>query len=67
MASTTSTKVCSHIHFTDFVVTNFTLPLTGDLKFSNLNHDNTCAYLDNKMLKTQKKTRKYMIRFEDLL
>ena len=24
------------------------LPSFGDLKFSNLNYDNTCAYLDNK-------------------
>ena len=31
-----------------YVVTKFMLPLLGDLKFSNLNYDNTCAYLDNK-------------------
>ena len=29
------------------VVTKFMLPLLGDLKFSNQNYDNTCAYLDN--------------------
>ena len=26
-----------------YVVTKFILPLIGDLKFSNLNYDNTCA------------------------
>ena len=31
-----------------FMVTKFILPSTGDLKFSTLNCDNTCAYLDNK-------------------
>ena len=32
-----------------YVVTKFILPLIGDLKFSNLNYDNACAYLDNKI------------------
>ena len=31
-----------------YVVTKFILPSIGDLKFSNLNYENTCAYLDNK-------------------
>ena len=31
-----------------YVVTKFILPSIGDLKFSILNYDNTCAYLDNK-------------------
>ena len=31
-----------------YVVTKFILPSLGDLKFSNLNYDNTCAYLDSK-------------------
>ena len=31
-----------------YVVTKFNLPSTGDLNFSKLNYDNTCAYLDNK-------------------
>ena len=31
-----------------YVVTKFVLPSIGDLKFSTLNYDNTCAYLDNK-------------------
>ena len=28
--------------------TKYILPSIGDLKFSTLNYDNTCAYLDNK-------------------
>ena len=31
-----------------YMVTKFILPSTGDLNFSTLNYDNTCAYLDNK-------------------
>ena len=31
-----------------YVVTKFILPSIGDLKFSKLNYDNTCAYMDNK-------------------
>ena len=31
-----------------YVVTKFMLPSIGDLKFSTLNCDNTCAYLDNR-------------------
>ena len=31
-----------------FMVTKFILPYIGDLKFSTLNYDNTCAYLDNR-------------------
>ena len=30
------------------VVTKFILPSIGDLNFSQLNYDSTCAYLDNK-------------------
>ena len=43
-----------------YVVTKFILPLIGDLKFSNLNHDNMCAYLDNKNAQNTE-TRKYML------
>ena len=32
----------------DYVITKFILPSIGDLNFSTLNYDNTCAYLDNK-------------------
>ena len=43
-----------------YVVTKFILPLIGDLKFSNLNYDNMCAYLDN--VNTQvTEIRKYML------
>ena len=37
-------------HFFDrfYMVTKFILPSLGDLKFSTLNYDNTCAYLDNR-------------------
>ena len=31
-----------------YVVTKFILPSIGDLKFSKLNYDNTCAYLNNR-------------------
>ena len=43
-----------------YVVTNFILPLLGDLKFSNLNYDNTCAYIDNKSDQNTE-MRKYML------
>ena len=43
-----------------YVVTKFMLPSVGDLKFSNLNYDNTCAYLDNKNAQNTE-TRKYML------
>ena len=36
------------------------LPSLGDLKFSNLNYDNTCAYLDNKNAQDME-TRKYIL------
>ena len=50
------------VHLFDrfYVVTKFLLPLIGDLKFSNLNYDNTCAYLDNKNAQNPE-TRKYML------
>ena len=31
-----------------YIVTKFILPSIGDLNFSKLNYDDTCAYLDNK-------------------
>ena len=43
-----------------YVVTKFILPSIGDLKFSNLNYDNMCAYLDNKNVQDTE-TRKYML------
>ena len=43
-----------------YVVTKIILPSIGDLKFSTLNYDNTCAYLDNKNAQNME-TRKYML------
>ena len=42
-----------------YVVTIFILPSIGDLNFSTLNYDNTCAYLDKNMQDTDSK--KYML------
>ena len=38
-----------------YVVTKFNLPAIGDLNFSKLNYDNTCAYLDNKNIQNTEK------------
>ena len=38
----------AHLFERFYIVTKFILPSIGDLKFSTLNYDNTCAYLDNK-------------------
>ena len=38
----------AHSFDTFYIVTKYILPFTGDLIFSKLNYDNTCAYLDNK-------------------
>ena len=43
-----------------YVVTKFMLPLLGDLKFSDLNYDNTCAYLDNRNAQNTE-AQKYML------
>ena len=43
-----------------YVVTKFILPSIGELQFSKLNHDNTCAYLDNKNTYNTE-TRKHML------
>ena len=43
-----------------YVVTKFILPSIGDLKFSNLNYDNTFAYLDNRNAQDTE-TRKYIL------
>ena len=43
-----------------YVVTKFILPLIGDLKFSNLNYDNSCTYMDNKNGQNTE-TRNYML------
>ena len=33
-----------------YIVTKFLLPSIGELQFSKLNYDNTCMYLDSKIL-----------------
>ena len=38
----------------------YTLPSIGDLKFSDFNYDNTCAYMDNKNAHNTE-TRTYML------
>ena len=43
-----------------FVVTKFMLPSLGDLKFSDLNNDKACAYLDNRNAQNTE-TQKYML------
>ena len=49
-----------HLYDRFYMVTKFMLPSIGNLKFSNLNYDNTCAYMDNKSTQDIE-TRKYML------
>ena len=43
-----------------YVVTKFMFPTIGDLKFSKLDFDDTCAYTENKFAQNTK-SRKYML------
>ena len=43
-----------------YVVTKFTLPMIGDLKFSKLDSDDTCAYMENKFAHNTE-SRKYKL------
>ena len=43
-----------------YVVTKCILPTKGDLKFSKLNYDDTCTYMDNKNAQNTER-RKYML------
>ena len=43
-----------------YIVTKFMLPSIGDITFSKLNYDNTCAYLDNQNTHSTE-TRKHML------
>ena len=43
-----------------YVVTKFMLPTIGDLKFSKLDFDDTCAYMDNKYAQSTD-SRKHML------
>ena len=63
----TSMRVCFMHSFDRFyVVTKFILPSIGDLKFSKLNYDNTCAYLDNREC-PEYRNKKTHVRSNDLL
>ena len=44
-----------------YVVTKFMVPSIGDLKFSKLNFDDTCAYTENKYAQDTE-SRKYMLK-----
>ena len=44
-----------------YVVTKFILPSIGDLNFSKLNYDNTCAYLDNTNISHDTDSKKHML------
>ena len=48
-----------------YVVTKFILPSIGDLTFSTLNYENTCAYLDNKTVSNTES--KKCVRSHDIL
>ena len=52
--------VLTHSFDRFYIVTKFMLPSIGDLNFSKLNYDNTCAYLDNKNIHSAE-TRKHML------
>ena len=43
-----------------YVVTKFMLPMIGDLKFSKLNFNDACAYMENKFAQNTE-SRKYML------
>ena len=43
-----------------YVVTKFMLPMIGDLKFSKLDFDDTCAYTENEFTQITE-SRKYML------
>ena len=43
-----------------YVITKFMLPMIGDLKFSKLDFDDTCAYMENKFAENTE-SRKYML------
>ena len=49
-----------------YVVTRFKLPMIGDIKFSKLNFDHTCAYIKQEYAPNTD-SRKYLNRIENLL
>ena len=50
----------SHSFDRFYVVTKFMLPMIGDLKFSKLDFDYTCAYMENKYAQNTE-SRRYML------
>ena len=42
----------AHLFDRFYVVTKFMLPMIGDIKFSRLNFDDTCAFIKKSMLPT---------------
>ena len=50
----------AHLFDRFYVVTKFILSSIGDLNFSKLNYDYTCAYLDNKNI-CDTETKKHML------
>ena len=54
----------AHLFGRFYLVIKFILPSIGDLKFSTLNYDNTCGYLDNRNMcnsESKKHARSYDI------
>ena len=56
MVSIINIKECWHIHLTD----SMWLPMIGDLKFSRLNFNDTCAYMGKKFAQNTE-SRKYVL------
>ena len=56
----------AHSFYRFYVVIKFILPTIGDLKFSKLDFDDTCAYMDNKYAQNTE-PRKYMLDFKNFL
>ena len=50
----------AHSFYRFYVVTKFMLAMIGDLKFSRLNFNDTCAYMENKFAQNTQ-SRKYML------
>ena len=49
-----------------YVVTKFILPTIGDLTFSKLDFNDTCAYIDNKYAQNTESS-KYMLDLKNFL
>ena len=52
--------ILGHLLDRFYVVTKFILPMIGDLKFSKLDFNDTCAYMDNKYAQNTD-SRKHML------